>query len=172
MLLIPLTIWLSLSLYTVAALILLRRGSAELFRLAWSASWLVYVVHVAVAFHFFHHWSHAHAVEHVRSSSGVGEGLYVSYLFSLLWSLDVAWAWLAPSSHGRRPAWIGVAIQTFMLFMVVNATIVFEKGVSRWLGVAIVELLARQGLFRLAQSPTTDQRLAAGTGPADGGPST
>src|SRR5205823_583419 len=120
----------------------IRGPSGSLARLSWTLAWAAYVVHVVLAFHYFHGWSHAHAVEHVRSASGVGEGIYASHLFGLLWTADVAWWWLWPDSRARRPRRLDVFLHGFMLFMVFNATVVFEAGLGRWLGVALFVVLA------------------------------
>ena len=87
-----------------------------------------------MAFHFFHHWSHAHAFERTREVSGVGEGIYVSYLFTLLWAADVAWWWLRADRYAVRSVWIDRSLQAFMLFIVLNGTVVFESGPIRWAG--------------------------------------
>ncbi len=149
------TIRLALACYLLAVLLLLRKASPLLVRRAWSLAWLTYLIHVALAFHYVHNWSHVEAMEHVRRASGVGEGLYVSYLFTLLWTLDVGWCWLWPAAHTRRPQWMHWTLHGFMLFMVFNATVIFEMGIIRWPGVALFEVLARQGVFRLLAKSTT-----------------
>ena len=73
---------------------LLRRGGATPAsgrdaRLVWALGWAAYLVHVALAFHLAFGWSHAAAVEQTRERSGFGEGIYVSHLFTLLWTADV-----------------------------------------------------------------------------------
>ncbi len=98
----------------------------------WAARWcwtwglVCFLVHLAMAFHYFHHWSHAHAFERTREVSGVGEGIYVSYLFTWLWGADVAYWWLSPGGYAARSRWIDRTLQAFMLFIVINGTIVFE----------------------------------------------
>jgi hypothetical protein len=139
------TIRLSLLFYGVALVLLLRRHRAPA-RAAWTLAWLAYAIHVAMAFHHIHGWSHAHAYEHVRWASGFGEGIFVSYFFTLLWTLDVFWWWRNPASRERRPRWVGVSLHAFMLFVVFNATVVFETGCIRWAGVAFFEVLARQAM--------------------------
>ena len=111
-------------------------------------AWLIYLLHVALAFHHVHHWSHIEAMEHVRQASGFGEGLYASYLFTLLWTIDVAWWWRSPESYARRSIWLSAGLHGFMLFMIFNATVVFETGAIRWAGVALIEVLLRQWVFR------------------------
>lgn len=131
-----------------ASLLLWPGGSWRIGRLCWTLAWAAYLVHLAMAFHHYHHWSHADAVEHTRAVSGVGEGIYVSHLFTLLWTADVAWWWLRPASHAARPAWVGACLHGFMFFMVFNATVVYESGFIRWAGVALTVWLAALLLVR------------------------
>jgi hypothetical protein len=142
---------LTLLLYAAAAalMLLLRPGEwpatagrGRAARWLWTLGWAVYVVHVLTAFHFAHHWSHARAVEHVREVSGWGEGVYVSYLFTLVWTLDVLWWWARPAAYAARPAWVGWALHAFMGFVVFNGTVVFGSGVVRWAGAVLFAGLA------------------------------
>jgi len=122
----------------------------------WTIAWLVYLAHVAAAFHFKYHWDHAFAATETarRAAELTGreapEGIYFNHLFTLAWTIDVAWLWLAPESYRRRPSWIAATIYGFMLFMVVNAAIVFGQGPVRWLGVAALAATAVVVLRRTA----------------------
>ena len=145
------TVRLSLTWYMAAVCSMLFMGPADWAietPRGWAARWcwtwglLCFLVHLAMAFHFFHHWSHAHAFERTRQVSGVGEGIYVSYLFTWLWGADVAYWWLSPAGYAARSRWIDRTLQAFMLFIVINGTIVFETGAIRWAGVAGLVLLA------------------------------
>jgi hypothetical protein len=155
--LVRLTVRLSLCYYALALtmMLLLRpadwgaatvRGS--LARWCWTWAWLIYVVHVACAFHFYHHWSHADAVRHTALVSGFGPGIFASHLFTLAWGFDVAAWWLAPAWYARRPAWMSRTLHAFMLFIVFNATIVYETGPIRWAGVLLFLELAAVSLYR------------------------
>jgi hypothetical protein len=146
------TIRLALLYYAVAASLMLwfpgtaqsaLTSNSRLARWCWTLAWAAYLVHLGMAFHHYHDWSHARAVEHTRSVSGVGEGIYVSHLFTALWTLDVASWWLAPFWHASRRAWMNIVLHCFMLFVIVNGTIVYEEGFIRWAGVALVEELGR-----------------------------
>src|SRR5690349_16809816 len=73
------TVRLTLVYYAGAAslMVLLRQGDwaagsgrCRLARCGWTLAWAAYLVHLAMAFHHYHHWSHAEAVAHTRSVSG------------------------------------------------------------------------------------------------------
>src|SRR5688572_6522746 len=85
-------------------------------RWIWTAGCLLFVTHVACAFHFTHHWSHAHAWHHTASETqrlmgfSFGDGIYFSYLFLLLWVADVVLLWL----NVQRPRWLVASIYVFL----------------------------------------------------------
>ncbi len=118
-----------------------RSGDRTMARAGWLAGWLMFLVHVAAAFHIAHGWSHAAAYEHTERTAGVGEGIYVNYLFGLVWGADAVWFAGFPGSYARRPRWVGWAVHGFLAFVVFNATVVYGMGVARWLGVAVFALL-------------------------------
>jgi hypothetical protein len=142
------TIWLSLLWYFVAVGGMIRSArpiadpTRRTLRWCWTHACVSYLVHVACAFHLHHHWSHREAFEHVRAGSGVGEGVYVSYLFTAAWAADAAWWWLAPMSHATRPGWVGAALHAFLAFILFNGAVVFESGAVRVAGGAGFVLLA------------------------------
>jgi hypothetical protein len=142
-------------------------------RAVWTLGCVLFDVHVVCAFHFFHHWSHLAAWRNTAERTerllgvAVGDGIYFSYLFLMLWILDVLWLWwpswtaglAAPGSRENRagayatgvpipgakpveaPAW-RVGVHVFLLFIAVNGAIVFEAGPTRWVGLASGLLLA------------------------------
>jgi hypothetical protein len=120
-----------------------RLGAPRLLRAVWTIGCLGFLVHVASAFHVHHGWSHAAALRETARQTAeltgraVGAGLYVNYLFAVLWSLDAAWWWRNPASHRRRPGWVEVGLHVFLLFVVFNGAVVFARGPVRWLGVAV-----------------------------------
>src|SRR5436853_3325012 len=105
-------------------LMLLEPGRERLARRLWTVAWAVYVIHVGLAFHYYHGWSHADAVAHTQAVAGWGGGIYVSYAFTLVWGLDVAWWWLAPAARARRPAWLGGLLHGFLAFILFNGAVV------------------------------------------------
>jgi len=134
------TIWIALALYVAA---LGARPAPRLRQWAWTLGCLFYLAHVAAAFHFYHHWSHAAAYQHTaRRTAEVmgldwGGGLYWNYAFTLVWLGDVIWTWFGL----RWPPWAGAAVPGFLAFMAFNATVVFGTGPIRWLGLAGTVLL-------------------------------
>lgn len=121
------------------------RATTSLGRYArWCWTWgaVCFLVHVAMAFHFFHHWSHADAFARTRQVGGIGEGIFASYLFTLLWPLDAAAWWLCPSKYAVRPTWIDRLLHSFLAFMVFNGSVVFAVGIVRWTCLAVGLVLA------------------------------
>jgi hypothetical protein len=105
------TAWTSGALYAVTILCwMLRREwrSSPVLRLVWTLSWLIFLIHVALAFEVYHHWSHDAAWEHTQHQSGVGDGIYFNYAVILVWTLWMVWF-----IHG------------FLLFMWLNAAVLF-----------------------------------------------
>ncbi len=118
-----------------------RNPWLRLAALTWVLGLLMHLAHIAAAFHTVHHWSLAAAYRHTERTAGVGEGVFVNYLFTLVWSVDAVWLAALPSSYARRPRWVGWAVHGFLAFVVFNATVVYGMGVARWLGVAVFALL-------------------------------
>jgi len=154
----------------------LTTSMPNLARAIWTAGCGLFVVHVACAFHFYHHWSHQAAwqktADETRLLIGVafGDGIYFSYLFLVLWVADVVWLWsfrspatigslhfrsarsataVPPHIAGRRrtPTW-RLAVHGFLLFIAVNGAIIFEGGVTRAVGVPVVLLLTGLAVWR------------------------
>jgi hypothetical protein len=145
------TIRLSLLYYAAALNLMLWLRPADwpaatprgrLARCCWTLAWAAYLVHLATAFQVAYQWSHADAVEHTRQVSGVGEGIYVSHFFTLVWTADVLYWWRWPEAYARRSPWAGRALHGFMLFVVFNGTVVYEAGPIRWAAVVMFAELA------------------------------
>jgi hypothetical protein len=126
-----------------------EHGRGRLARWCWTLGWLTYLVHLAMAFHFYHHWSHDDAVRHTKKVSGFGPGIYVSHFFTLVWSLDVMCWWLWPGRYAARSPWIDRLLHGFMVFIVFNATVVYESGLIRWAALAGLGALALLGCHRI-----------------------
>ena len=70
----------------------------------------------------------------VRSSVG----LYLNYLFSLLWWVECSWWLLRPQSYRTRSHTVTAAVHGFFLFMIVNGAVVFVAWPRRLFGLALV----------------------------------
>lgn len=117
-------------------------------RRAWSAGALLLLLHVVCAFQFYHDWSHSAAVadtaRQTKNTVGFafGAGVWVNYLFSVVWLADVLWWWRAGhDSYRRRSTWWSWGIHGFLLFVVINGTVVFESGVVRWLSLLAIVVI-------------------------------
>jgi hypothetical protein len=127
-------------------------------RLAWSGGCVLYLAHVACAFHFFYAWSHSAAYHRTAAQTlattgwNWGGGLYLNYLFTAVWLADSLWWWRQPAR--RRIRWLEIVVQLFMWFMVFNATVVFGHGAVRWFGLVGCGLLAALGCNRNSRALT------------------
>lgn len=110
-------------------------------RVAWTLGCITYLIHMFMAFAYAHHWSHSEAFEHIKRVGGFGAGIYVSYLFSVIWVGDVAWWWLSPIGYLHRPRWLARGIYGYMAFVVFNATAVFGSGFFRWVSAGFFALM-------------------------------
>lgn len=106
------------------------------------------LAHIICAFQFYHAWSHTAAyADTARQTAALvgwdwGGGLYVNYLFALVWLGEVAWSWCSPRDYNERPKWVTRLVRGFFLFMIVNGAVIFAQGPMRWLGVCLCWLLA------------------------------
>jgi hypothetical protein len=70
----------------------------------------------------------------------VGWGVYVNYLFFVVWLLDLTW-WRRDGCVDRRPPAATFALQAFYFVIVLNAAVIFAVGWRRLAGLALVILL-------------------------------
>jgi hypothetical protein len=127
-----LTIWTAraaAALYVIALLTLLRKKWAAS-RMASTLGVAAYGLHVVCAFHFFYGWSHLIALRETARQTeelfGVhwGGGLYLNYLFTILWPAECAISWIPSLWSSRRITRARFMAHAFLSFMVVNATLV------------------------------------------------
>jgi hypothetical protein len=151
------TVRVSLAYYAAAAWLMLGLRPADwpaatprgaFARWCWTLAWAAYVVHLWVAFQIYHHGSHAEAVAHTQERAGFGPGIYVSHLFTLLWTADIALWWWRPATYAARPSWNDRALHGFMVFVVFAGMVIYEEGPIRWAGLALCGGLALRSLFR------------------------
>jgi hypothetical protein len=143
------TVRLALSLYVASLVLRLtsrRPPPLAAARWAWTLGCGLYLLHVLCAFHFFHHWSQeaAYAATAQQTATLVGlnwgGGLYINYVFTLVWLVDAVW-WWSPPVYLQRPWWVEWPVQGFLAFIAFNSTVVFATGAVRWAGAAASMLL-------------------------------
>lgn len=145
------TIWLSIFAYAAGALTFAFSSRAQrnkATRLLWTIGCFMLLAHVALAFHFFHHWSHTAAyVDTARQTRDLfgwnwGGGLYINYALMIGWVADIAWWWAKGiDSYRRRPQWLIAGWHAFLFFIIINATVVFGSPVARWVGLLVCLVL-------------------------------
>jgi hypothetical protein len=144
------TVRVALLFYLIAVVLMLRMDrlgwgavtiAGKAARVCWTLGLLAYMIHLAMAMHYYHGWSHAEAMRHVDEVSGFGPGIFMSHLFTLLWTVDATWWWLAPDGYSIRSVWLGRVLHGFMAFIIFNGTVVYETGFIRWAGVLMFVLM-------------------------------
>lgn len=148
----------------------LRWGNADWWfprsRAIWTVGFVFFVAHVACAFHFYHEWSHAKAfqstAEQTERQMGVrfGEGIYVSYAFTLLWLIDVTWQWIDGEGYQRLGRIWAIPLLLFMSFIAFNGAAVFEDGVTRWVGIPVSVLLFIAAIGALLRRPAARDKAS------------
>lgn len=114
---------------------------AWLHRWTWTLGFCLFLAHVITAFHFYHHWSHAAAVEDTRRQTAellgfeFGEGVYFNYAFLMAWATDLYWTWRPATRRSSSITVLRVGMLLFMLFIVFNGTVVFKSGWLRGFGI-------------------------------------
>ena len=127
-------------------------------RWAWTIGVALLVLHLALAFHFVHHWSHASLVAQTArrtyevTGMNWGGGVYVNYAFALLWVLDVGWWWTRAGSTRGEPAFLYWIVQAVFAFIMFNATVVFGPPFWKWV-VALAAALLIGARFLIRRAP-------------------
>jgi len=143
------TIWLALMFYVAGEIAIARRGRGLFRTVRWlnTAGCAAFLAHVAAAFHFYHHWSHAAAYADTARQTAYfsgwnrGGGLYVNYAFALVWIGETVWSWANLNGYFRRSNWIVWTVRCFFLFMMFNGAVVFVRGGTKWLGLVLCLVL-------------------------------
>ncbi len=139
--LISLTIYGSLLSYLIALVCWVSRQRGTAYRAAWSLGCVLLLLHAIAAFHFYHHWSHAHAVELTAeetlriTGTAFGNGIWFSYALILFWGIDVGLCWMPKLRDSKSRYWFSVLIHLYAFFILFNGTVIFEEGPVRWAGI-------------------------------------
>lgn len=157
------TVWFALSLYVASEVVkAVKRGGVSFHAARWlnTIGCAAFLAHIACAFHFYHHWSHAAAYADTARQTAEfsgwnwGGGLYLNYLFSLVWLREVVWSWANPNAYLQRPNWMTWTVRGFFLFMMFNGAVVFVHSAIRWFG--LVLCLTLVGCWWPRRKPSID----------------
>jgi hypothetical protein len=138
-------------------------------RRTWTIAVASLIAHYLCAFQFYHGWSHSAAyADTARQTAEVfsinwGGGVFINYALLVFWIVDLGWWWFAGlDAYRKRPRWIGTTWHALLLFIIFNATVVFENGVQRWVGLLVCLIVglswAVHFLFTEAGSMSASQR--------------
>lgn len=120
-------------------------------RTAWAAGCLLAVLHVVAVFGYQMNWSHRAAFEHTarqtQQSLGLafGGGVYFNYVFLAIWVADAAWWCGWPIHYRQRPLGWDWGVIGYLWIIAFNATVVFESGATRWVGLLASLVMAATG---------------------------
>jgi hypothetical protein len=123
---------------------ILRPQQVEPARRLWTAGAVLALVHAVIAFDTAYGWSHAAAVaataRQTAAVTGVswGGGIFVNYVFVIVWLADAAWWWVAPAAYLRRPLTLERARVAFFVFMFLNGAVIFAGTAGRIVGVPAI----------------------------------
>jgi hypothetical protein len=113
-------------------------------RWIWTIGCLALWLHIAAAFHFIHHWSHADAVRQTAEQTETligwrfGGGVYFNYAFAMLWLLDVGLWWRRGFDGSEKSPARFWTIHALFAFMMINASVVFGPIYWRYVGIAFL----------------------------------
>lgn len=126
-------------------------------RLFWTLGCGLLLAHLAAAFGFRHHWSHAAAYAHTAARTAAvtglnwGGGIWFNYAFALFWTADVVRCWRKPADS-PEPGTRFYTVHAVFALMMLNATAVFGPWWWKWAAaIAMIVLGALWSLRR--QSP-------------------
>jgi hypothetical protein len=138
-------VWLSLIAFAAGELAKSRRYAG-----AWSISAtgaILLAVHIVVAMAVRHGWSLESALEATaRQTNDMfgfnwGGGVYVNYVFAMVWIAEL-FVWRQwPEGYASRPGWIKWSLRVFYVVIIVSAAVIFATDWRRWLGAAILAVL-------------------------------
>jgi hypothetical protein len=145
------TVWIALSLHVASEWSNALRGGSKravISRCLNAVGCVFFLGHVTCAFQYFYNWSHAIAyADTARQSKELtgwdsGSGLYINYVFALVWISEVLWQWIAFRGNSLRPSFWSWAVRALFLFMIFNGAFVFVRGNMRWFGLALCLFLS------------------------------
>jgi hypothetical protein len=139
------TAWIAFALYVAGEIVAAQpfSGALKMFRWLSSLGCIALLAHIACAFQFRHNWSESAAyADTARQTAALtgwnwGGGVYVNYLFALVWIVEVIRLWASRSTVEYGTGWRAHVLHGFFLFMFLNAAVIFVHSPARWLGLAL-----------------------------------
>ena len=114
---------------------------------AWTVGVALCAVHMGMAMAGRYGWSHQDAVRATAEQTAAvyglhwNGGLYVNYVFLLVWARDTAlWA-MSPRTYLSRGALLTWSLRAFYSVIVFNAVVVFARPVMRPAGILLIATL-------------------------------
>ena len=114
---------------------------------AWALGLALCAIHMALAMSVRYAWHHEAAVLETAAQAAAvygitwRGGLYVNYLFLIVWGGDTAWWARSPASYAARPSWQTRTLRIFYFVILFNATVVFASARGRVAGIALMVIL-------------------------------
>jgi hypothetical protein len=127
-------------------------------RWAWRASLLgalLCIAHIVIVMGLRHSWSHDAAVRDTARQTtevfgvAVGAGVYVNYVFVMVWLAELGWWRRDPSGYARRGRLVVWLLRGFYFVILVNAAVIFVRPQLRLVGLALVGFWVLGAGFRV-----------------------
>ena len=125
----------------------LKGSTIELAKSLWLIGSLLSLLHAIATMAYYHQFQHALAYEDTAHQTeqaigiAVGFGIWLNYLFVLVWLLDALWMNGLTASYFARRLALNRLIYGFLGFIAFNGAIVFESGPVRWIGILAILVL-------------------------------
>jgi hypothetical protein len=153
------TIWAAMILFVAAETAKARPHGATpgAWRL-WAAGALLCAIHIVLAMAVHHAWSHEHAVRETAARSaevygfGWRGGLYLNYVFLLVWIAELVWWRASPAAYLGRSGFLAWTLRAFYAVIIVNAVVIFASPPGRVVGLVLCAWLG-WGWLRSIASP-------------------
>ena len=119
-------------------------GSTSAANLVYAVGAFIMAIHIVCSYGIAHEWSHQAALDHTANETldvvgvAVPHGVYVNFLFLIVYVANGVWRFRLGASRMRRPQVVAIAIDCFLDAIVLMATVVFETGWIRWVMIGFV----------------------------------
>ena len=125
----------------------LQQSTLELAKSVWLIGSLLSLLHGLATMAYYHQFRHALAYQDTAHQTeqaigvAVGFGIWLNYLFIIVWLLDALWMNGFTKGYFARHRAFNWLIYGFLGFIAINGAIVFESGPVRWVGILAILVL-------------------------------